>query len=139
MPKAVFYYTRAMFIQGQQRINEVALVSTDKTVAADLSFTTTLIPEGGDIDPTQTLQLTELVRFDSAAGTTRTTAIYNMFTNKGNLVFTMAFPANVWSVGDKFETYATYRSGDYAAVQFPSITTEVLTDAQATRKYTIYY
>ncbi len=139
MPKAVYYYTRAMLIAEQQRINEVALQPTDKTVAADISFSTPLIPQGGSVDPTQTLQLTELVRFDSAAGTTRTTAIYNMFTDKGNLIFSIAFPANTWSVGDYFETYASYRSGDYASSQFPRITAEVLTDPAATRKYTIYY
>ncbi len=139
MPKDVFYYTRAMLIAAQQRINEVALVSTDKTVAADLSFSCPLIPEGGDVDPTQTMQLTELVRFDSVAGTTRTTGIFNMFTNKGNLIFTVAFPANTWAVGEFYETFATYRSGDYAAVQFPRITAEVLSDPLFTRKYTIYY
>jgi hypothetical protein len=135
MPSQSFYYTRASFIANASKIILTPLNPGDTGVSYIITYFTDLINENGGNGGT--LFLTESVRVINGEQTVD--ANYSMQTPSGDLKFGWVMPTPVFSIGDKYNTVATYRSGEYVSSGFPIINMEVLDDASATRKYTVSY
>ena len=135
MPSKTFYYTRASFIANAAKTVLTPLNPADTGVSSIVTYFTDLINETGGNGGK--LFLTESVRVIN--GEQIVDAYYSMETPEGSLKFGWVMPTPVFKVGDKYDTVATYRSGEYTSVEFPVINMVVLDDASATRKYTVSY
>jgi hypothetical protein len=135
MPSKTFYYTRASFIANASKTVLTPLNPTDTGISYIITYFTDLIDENGGNGGT--FFLTESVRIIN--GEQIVDANYSMKTPEGSLKFGWVMPTPVFKVGDKYNTVATYRSGDYVSSGFPIINMEVLDDAAATRKLTVSY
>jgi hypothetical protein len=135
MPSKTFYYTKAEIIQYEAKLVLTNLNPSDTSSSYITSLFSHLVQEGnvpgGNLLVTQSIKdfgIEEITQED-----------YALITPYGNIKFAIIPDRAIFLPNTKYNTVATYRSGEYVSSGFPIITIEVLPDKVDTRKITIEY
>ena len=133
---AIFYYTKAQIVNSSASIIETPLNSIDSTTTSIFSLYAPLVQQNGTDGGS--ISYTEFIRKISPTESNINWDI-SMTTPQGNLKFGLVNNTSLFIPNEIYESYATYRTGDYTSSRFPLVQIEVLNDEALTRKFTITY
>jgi len=125
-------------VDSFQRTNAVALNPLDESEAYTIAASTTVRveAENGEIS-NGTFNLFYEVREKNDINISAIT--YNFVSEYGNLSFIIVIPALLFDKNKTYETFASYRSGEFKSEKYPRITAEIIDDPDETRFYTVYF
>ena len=155
MPSVTYYYTLSSltacpFASVFTKVPSATFPSTlppPPTVAGSVthvSYFTNLIPQGGDWDPDQYLNVLETSTLNTNGKNIGVTAVFNMSTSLGNLSFMISLKKGIFVPGKTYYIECSFGDGAFnngskVGTKFPTIDIEVLEDKDFTRVYTINY